>query len=439
MSRHTGHPMNRTLKRGLQGLGALVLLALGVLAFMSYLAEHEEPMLATAAGDIGAQVARGRYLALAGNCAGCHTARGGEAYAGGREVRTPFGSVYSSNLTADAKSGLGGWSADDFWRALHHGKSKDGRLLYPAFPYPNYTKVSRADADALFAYLMTLAPVPQPNREHSLRFPYNSSLLLAGWRAFYFRPGVFAPEPAQSAQWNRGAYLVQGLGHCNACHTSRDPLGGSNLKSDLAGGLIPVLNWYAPALTSDPASGLGKWDAAHLAALLKTGVSEKGAVYGPMAEVVYKSLQYMSEEDIQAIAGYLKSLPPSAQARSDTPDPAGPEMARVMEVGGKVYAKYCVDCHGANGAGHPPAYPPLAGNHSITMDSAVNPIRIVLNGGYPPGTAGNPRPYGMPPFRLALSNDEAAAVVSYIRNSWGNRAGPVSPVEVTRYAAVPLE
>lgn len=432
--------MKRMLRSILFLLIALVLVAAGVLLYMSHLAEREEPVTAGAPVDAATQVARGRYLALAGDCAACHTARGGAAYAGGREIQTPFGSVYSSNLTPDAQTGMGNWSGDDFWRALHHGKSKDGRLLYPAFPYTNYTKVTRADADAIYAYLKTLAPVNQPNREPALRSPYNHQLLLAGWRALYFRPGVFAPDAAQSAQWNRGAYLVQGLGHCSACHTSRDPLGGTDTKSDLAGGLIPVLNWYAPALTSGPGSGMAQWDAAQIASLLKAGVSEKGAVYGPMAETVYKSLQYLSDEDMAAMAGYLKSLPPIPATEVSAPPPATDQyFARVMESGGKLYAKHCADCHGADGNGAPPAYPPLAGNHSLIMASAVNPIRMVLNGGFPPGTAGNPRPYGMPPFRLVLSGEETAAVVTYVRNSWGNRAGMVSPVEVARYAAVPLE
>jgi mono/diheme cytochrome c family protein len=431
--------MKHTLKRVMLWLALLLALTIGVALFMSYLAEREEPVAASAAGEASIQIAPGRYLALAGDCAACHTARGGATYAGGREIQTPFGSVYSSNLTPDGGSGLGAWSSDDFWRALHHGKSKDGRLLYPAFPYPNYTKVTRADANALFAYLKSLSPVVQANRQPSLRFPYNQPLLLAGWRALYFRPGVFRPELEQSAEWNRGAYLVQGLGHCNACHTSRDPLGGTQTRADLAGGMIPVLNWYAPALTSGPESGLARWDAAQIAGLLKTGVSAKGAVYGPMAETVYKSLQYMSDDDISAMAGYLKSLPPTRAPAAGATPASGESYARVMETGGRLYAKHCADCHGANGAGAPPAYPPLAGNHSLTMDSPVNPIRVVLNGGFAPGTAGNPRPYGMPPFRLALSGDEVAAVVTYVRNSWGNSAGMVSSVEVARYAAVPLE
>ena len=401
--------------------------------------EAGDAQIATPA-NIDEQISRGRYLALAGNCAGCHTARGGAVYAGGRAIETPFGSVYSSNLTPDIKTGIGGWTPDDFWRALHHGKSKDGSLLYPAFPYPNYTRDTRADADALFAYLRTLPPLVQANRDHALKFPYNYRFLLAGWRALYFKPGVFKAAADRSAAWNRGAYLVQGLGHCSACHTGRDALGGTNLKADLAGGMIPMLNWYAPSLTSDAEAGLGNWQTKHVVDLLKTGVSERGAVFGPMSEVVYKSLQYLTDNDVLAMAEYLKSLPQTASPA----DAAGPPVAkretdRVMALGAKLYKEHCADCHETNGAGRPPAYPPLAGNRALTMRSAVNPIRMVLNGGFAPGTAGNPRPYGMPPFRPLLNDDDVAAVVSYIRNSWGNRAGLVSPLEVDRFRSVPFD
>ena len=220
------------MKRLLRALAVVLVLGAMAAAGLVYVTEREEPVPSETVSDPAAQVARGRYLALAGDCAACHTAPGGAAYAGGRAVLTPFGSVYASNLTPDAATGLGAWSADDFWRALHHGKSRDGRLLYPAFPYPNTTLVTRADADALYAYLRTLAPMAQPRRENTLRFPYNQRLLLLGWRALYFKPGVYRQQAGQSAQFNRGAYLVQGLGHCNACHTSRDPLGGSEIKSD---------------------------------------------------------------------------------------------------------------------------------------------------------------------------------------------------------------
>jgi len=395
---------------------------------------------ASAAPDAGQQLARGAYLARAGDCMACHTARGGKPYAGGRAIATSFGTLYAPNITADKETGLGNWSARDFWRALHHGKSKDGSFLYPAFPYPNYTKITRTDADALFAYLQTVTPVSQASQEHALRFPYNYRILLAGWRALYFTAGSYAPQTAQSVEWNRGAYLVQGLGHCSACHTTRNAFGASVDKSDLAGGLIPIMNWYAPSLTSDAEAGLGNWEIGHIAALLKTGVSPRSTVFGPMAEVVSQSLQHLNDADIQAMAVYLKSLPqtdPPPALETAQPDKATAD--RLLQAGGKIYEQHCAECHQANGQGIAPAYPPLNGNRALTMGSAVNPIHMVLNGGFPPSTTGNPRPYGMPPFGQALNDQEVAAVVSYIRNSWGNRAGFVAPQEVNRYRSIPLD
>lgn len=378
------------------------------------------------------RIARGAYLARAGDCLACHTTRGGAAYAGGRVLQTPFGGVVAPNITADRNTGIGMWSADDFWRALHNGKSRDGRLLYPAFPYPNYTRITRDDADALYAYFQTVPAVRQANQPHQLRFPYNLQLSLAVWRALYFKPAVFREETGQSVAWNRGAYLVQGLGHCSACHSARDPLGGS-AGEHLAGGMLAAQGWYAPALNAR-----GDWQPAHLAALLKTGTSPRATVFGPMAEVVRQSLQYLDHSDIDAMAVYLQSLPPGPAPAPFERDNSA-EAAAFLRAGGELYARHCVDCHGANGAGQPPAYPPLAGNQALTMENAVNPIRIVLNGGFAPGTTGNPRPYSMPPFSHALNDTEVAQVVSYLRSAWGNNAPPVSGTEVNRYRAVPLD
>jgi mono/diheme cytochrome c family protein len=374
-------------------------------------------------------IARGAYLARAGDCAACHTARGGLPYAGGRAVDTPFGKVFAPNITPDVETGIGAWSADDFWNALHNGISRHGRLLYPAFPYPNYSKLTRDDADAVFAYLRSLAPQRQPNKPHALRFPYDSQAALAAWRLLYFKPGVYAPQQERGAEWNRGAYLVEGLGHCAACHSPRNGLGAS--AQGLHGGLIPVLGWYAPSLASkDP----------QLAQLLHTGVSPDGAVLGPMADVVGQSLQHLSAPDIGAMAAYLRSLPAQggeqAQASPPPPEP-------VMQMGRKLYEQHCADCHGKNGRGAAaedgaPAYPPLAGNRTLQLAEPVNAIRIVLSGGFAPSTRGNPRPYGMPPFSQVLDDTEAAAVVSYVRASWGNAARMVTPAEVNGYRAVPL-
>lgn len=374
------------------------------------------------------QIERGAYLARAGNCAGCHTARGGAAYAGGRGIATPFGTVYASNLTPDVQTGIGAWSSDQFWRALHEGRSRDGRLLYPAFPYPNYTQVTREDADAIHAYLRTLVPVTSPNRPHALRFPYDTQAALAVWRALFFSPGAFQPQPDKSAQWNRGAYLVKGLGHCDACHSPRNVFGATRETTELSGGLIPMQNWYAPALTAGSEAGVADWPVQHVVELLKTGVSPRASVMGPMAEVVFRSTQYLSDDDLQAIAVFLKDLPQTKAER------AGFERAdaAVMERGAMIYVEHCAGCHGRRGQGAPGAYPALAGNRAVTLADASNPVHAVVNGGFPPTTAGNPQPYGMPAFGPMLNDAQIAAVVSYIRGAWGNNAPPVSQLEVLR-------
>jgi mono/diheme cytochrome c family protein len=385
------------------------------------------------------QVARGQYLSRAGDCMACHTARGGAPYAGGRAIPTPFGAIYASNITPDKDTGIGSWTADDFWRALHHGKSKDGKLLYPAFPYPNFTKITRADADAMYAYFRTTPAVRQQNKEPELRFPFNHRILLAGWRALYFRPGVYEPRKNQSVEWNRGAYLVQGLGHCAACHTARNILGATQSEGDLSGAMIPMLNWYAPPLNSATQTGLGDWELQHVADLLKKGVSVRGVVSGPMSEVVWLSLQHLSDSDIRSMAVYLKSVPQSSEPEEQSAPKRNPENEKTLKLGAALYEKHCADCHQPRGEGVPPHYPALAGNRGLILGQVVNPVRIALYGGYPPSTQGNPRPYGMPPFGNVLSDQEIAAVVSYIRNSWGNQGSMVSSAQVNRYRTVPVD
>lgn len=417
----------------------IAILGLGSLAVVATqtLRDPGAGTASVAVADTRAQIDKGKYLARAGNCMACHTTRGGQEYAGGRAIDTPFGAIYAPNVTPDVDTGIGSWTADDFWRALHNGKSKDGSFLYPAFPYPNYTKMARADSDALYAYFRTITPVNQPNREHALAFPYNQRVLLAFWRALYFTPGEFQPQAGQGAEWNRGAYLVQGLGHCSACHSARSALGGSLAHEGLGGALMPGAGWYAPALSSDPVTGLGDWQVADVASLLKTGVSQRGAAIGPMAEVVSASLQHMSDTDVTAMAVYLKTLPSqgSAKVASSAGNAGDPDT--VLRLGAKLYEQNCAACHGADGKGSPPAYPALAGNRPLALGDATNPIRIVLNGGYPPGTAGNPRPYGMPPFGAALTDSEIAAVVSYVRAGWNNGGNLVSPLDVSRLRGAP--
>lgn len=420
-------------------LGAAALLALA--AWLGLRREDHagvgDPAGAMRVAPDPALVERGRYLALAGNCAGCHTERGGTPYAGGEGLPTPFGTVYPGNLTPDPETGLGRWSAGQFWRAMHEGRSRDGRLLYPVFPYPSYTKLTREDSDAIFAWLRSLPPVSRPNREHRLRFPYDTQLALAAWRALFFSPGSYRPDSTKSAQWNRGAYLVQGPGHCESCHSPRNALGATRGER-LEGGLIPSLNWYAPSLASPDEAGVADWPLQEIVQLLGTGVSPRASMIGPMADVVFASMQHLTSADLEAIAVYLKALPQPAKPREAAP----PRERRLRgEVAGgqgaRIYEEHCADCHGASGlgavAGGATAYPALAGNRAVTMDSPANAIQVVLAGGYPPATAGNPRPWGMPPFAHLLGDGEIAAVVSFIRGAWGNAAAPVSQLQVQQY------
>jgi mono/diheme cytochrome c family protein len=407
---------------------ALALLVGGAAAVVAWINLRGDEGADTAVTLTPELVERGAYLARAGHCAGCHTARGGVAYAGGRGITTPFGTVYAGNLTPDPETGLGRWSPRDFWRALHLGRSREGRLLYPAFPYPNTTLVTRADADALYAFLRSLPAVAQPRPAHELRAPYGTQAALAVWRALYFRPATFAPEPARGDDWNRGAYLVRGLGHCEACHAARNGLGATTGGIELGGGLIPVQNWYAPSLASPHEAGVADWPLPDIVALLKTGRTARGGVLGPMAEVVRGSTQHLSDADLRAMAVFLQQLPQQASAAALTPVPGaeGPVLAR----GKQLYADHCAACHGEQGEGAAGAYPPLAGNRIVTLDPPLNLVRVIVGGGFPPATAGNPRPYGMPPFGTVLNDADIAALATWLRQAWGHRAAPVTDLQV---------
>lgn len=405
-------------------------LAVGAAGDVSTVAATDPIRVAESRTDSPDAIARGAYLTRAGNCISCHTADA--TLAGGRALATSFGTFYPPNLTPDPETGLGAWSSEDFWTALHFGKSRDGHALYPAFPYADYTRVTRADSDAIYAYLRSVPPVRRANRTHELAFPYNLRVLLPVWRWLFFSPGEFAPVKGRSAEWNRGAYLVNGLGHCNACHGARNFLGASRVDSVFAGALMPSGTWYAPPLALDRGPALSDADRTALVDLLRRGVSARGAVYGPMAAVVRDSLQYLTGEDLRASVAYLES-PAERPGRHWEP-------SRDAYLSGRtLYANHCDNCHGALGNGVPPVYPSLAGNPRVTSPVALNSIRMVLVGGFPPSTSGNPRPYGMPPFGHALNDDDVAAVVTYIRQSWGNRASAVTGAEVARTRGIPSE
>lgn len=396
----------------------------------------------TPAAPAGAseQVKRGEYLARMGDCVACHTVRGAKPFSGNYAIPSPFGTMYTPNLTPDKETGLGDWTADDFYRAMHEGKRKDGAFLYPAFPYTSYTKMPREDVDAIYAYLRTLPPIHNPQRKNDMPFPFNQRISLLGWNIMFFKKGEFKPDPSKSAEYNRGAYLVEGPGHCGMCHTPINPLGGSTPSAKFSGGLIPIQNWFAPALNSDKHYGLGDWSVEEVSDFLRHGVSNKGVAFGPMADVVHNSTQYMTEADGRAMAVYLKAQPvlkPTPKVMQYEVNDAFGE--QLIKEGQTLYAANCAVCHAVDGKGKLPHFPPLAKNGSILMQSAVNPIKMILHGGYPPVTKGNPQPYGMPPFGHVLNDREVAAVASYIRHAWGNNGEAVSPQQVSDLRTAPLD
>lgn len=423
--------MTRRLPGVFRLLGGLALLGSG-LAFWVWQANRPAPLPAPTASmqalPLADRQARGAYLARVGNCAGCHTAPGGVPLAGGRAIPTPFGTVYSSNLTPDAETGLGRWSPDDFWRALHEGRSRDGRLLSPAFPYTSYTLLTRADSDALLSHLQAQAPVTAAPRPPALRWPYGTQPALAVWRALFFRPATFTPDPRQDAAWNHGAYLSQGLAHCNACHGSRNALGAPQAPDRFDGGLLRGLGWYAPSLHRADEAGLQAWPAGEIEAWLRSGVTAQGVAQGPMAEVVLGSTRHLSAGDLAAMARYLKTLPAEPVARH-TPEPATAPAAQSL-LGAELYKTHCQSCHGEQGQGRPGVYPPLKGSRLVMQDSPVNLLRLVQQGGFAPATPEHPRPFGMPPFAGSFNAEQLAALLSHVRNSWGQQAGVLSAQQV---------
>jgi cytochrome c553 len=377
--------------------------------------EPPSPAPPRAPETLPAEVARGAYLARVGNCAGCHTAPGGADLAGGVGIPTPFGTVYAGNLTPDPGTGLGRWRADDFWRALHEGRSRDGRRLAPAFPYPSYTHLTRADSDALFAYLRSLPAVVQPQRAHSLRFPFGTQAALAVWQALSFTPG----DPA--AVMDRGEYLVRGLGHCGECHAPRNRWGAA--AATLDGGVMPAQGWYAPPLRPPAGRPL---DVDATVQLLRSGRHAGGTASGPMAGVVGRSTQHWQDADLRAAAAYLAALPPLRAATG----PIARAPAASLALGRRLYADRCADCHGAGGQGVPGVYPPLAGNPTVLAPEVHNLVQLLRHGGFAPSTRENPRPYGMPPQDLTVT--ETTALINHLRQAWAPHAGAVAETEVLR-------
>jgi len=396
---------------------------------------------ATAAAQADdALVKKGEYLARAGDCVACHTAKGGKPFAGGLPMETPIGTVYSTNITPHA-SGIGQYSFADFDRAVRQGIAKDGSTLYPAMPYPSYARVSDDDMQALYAYFMQgVEAVAQPNKPTDIPWPLSMRWPLSIWR------GLFAPEvkawqaPAGAdPAVSRGAYLVEGLGHCGACHTPRALTMQEKALSPAEGeqflaGSAPLEGWIAKSLRGDHKDGLGSWSEAQLVQFLKTGRSDRSAVFGGMSDVVEHSLQHMSDADLTAIARYLKTLPPSDP--NDTPHVYDKQVAEALwqgddsKPGASVYIDNCAACHRTDGHGYSRVFPALAGNPVVQTADATSLIHVVLAGGTVPATQTAPSNFTMPAFGWRLSDQEVADVVNFIRTSWGNKGSAVSAAEV---------
>ena len=410
---------------------ALVIATLALLGSASIqAAEVDQPAL----------VKQGEYLARAGDCVACHTAKGGKPFAGGLAMETPIGMLYSTNITPD-KSGIGDYSFEDFDQAVRHGVAKNGSTLYPAMPFPSYARVTDADMRALYAYFMHgVAPVAQDNRDSDIPWPLSMRWPLTAWR-WMFAPSVEAQQAntAQDPVISRGAYLVEGLGHCGACHTPRaltmqekalSPKDGSTFLS----GSAPLEGWIAKSLRGDHKDGLGSWSEEQLVQFLKTGRSDRSAVFGGMSDVVVHSMQYMSQDDLTAIARYLKSLP--ANDPADQPHQYDPQVAQALwkgddsKPGAAVYIDNCAACHRTDGHGYTRVFPALAGNPVLQTQDATSLIHIVLKGGTLPATHSAPSTFTMPAFAWRLSDQEVADVVNFIRSSWGNQGSTVKAADV---------
>lgn len=409
------------LVSGVSKLGRLIVLALlwasGALA--------QQP-----AGDDA--VARGRYLAAAGNCTTCHTVPGGATYAGGVKFETDFGVIYSTNITPHPEAGIGAWTEEEFIRAMHEGISADGTPLYPAFPYTSFTKVTSDDLKAIFSYIKTIPPSASTPPANEMGFPYNQRALMGLWNTLFFESGRFVPDESQSAEYNRGAYLVEGLSHCGTCHTPRNFLGGLKQDQALSGGTYldevePGVKrpWSAVNLTP-AADGLGIWSVEDIALYLGTGHSARAGTFGPMNDVIVHSTSQLREADVNAMAVYLKGLEPIERA------PQHEMSAGDLREGELVYTIHCGTCHLPTGLGDPSIGPPLAGSAVVQAEDPASLINSIIYGAEVPSPAPPEHWETMEAFGDKLDDDEIAVLSTYMRSSWGNRGGPVSEGDVAK-------
>jgi mono/diheme cytochrome c family protein len=383
-------------------------------------------VMARASDQDFTKVDRGRYLATAADCVACHTIPGSkDKFAGGRPIETPFGEIVSANITPDQATGIGSWTDEQFDRAVRDGIRPDGSRLYPAMPYPNYTKMSHDDVMAIRAYLSTVEPVNNRVDRSTLPFPFNIRTAMRGWNMLFFDKGEYKPDPNKSIEWNRGAYLVQGPGHCGACHTPKNSLGGDKTSEFLKGGLLQ--GWFAPNITNDEANGLGKWSVDDVVAYLKTGHNRITAATGIMAEEIEHASSKMTDGDLKAIATYLKSVP----GDSKDPKPIA-ENDPAMKAGHAIYRDQCAACHMIDGKGVANLFPSLADASVLRSSDPATAIRLVLRGARTVQTDHEPTGPGMPAYGRMLKDDEIAAVLTYARNAWGRGAPAVTAADVAK-------
>ncbi|HUB44969.1 MAG TPA: cytochrome c [Acetobacteraceae bacterium] len=398
---------------------------------------HAEDKSAPSGPVTAALIARGEYLTRAADCAACHTLPNGKPFAGGLPFKLPFGTIYSTNITADRESGIGNWSDDDFVRALHRGIAPGGRYLYPAFPYTSFTAMSRDDALAIKAYLFSLPPQNVANKGNSLSFPFNQRWGMAFWDLMFLSDRRFAPDPAQSAKVNRGAYLATALGHCGECHTPRNLAFAVEHGREFAGEALQ--GWEAYNITSDKRFGVGAWSDAQLASFLSSAHAEdRGAAAGPMAEAVEHSLQYLTPADLSALVAYLRTTPPQtdrtefaiaqapvASANASAPGRQEPQ----YEPGFNIFEDGCANCHQYDGHGRQTVYASLIGSRSASDPDGANVTQVILNGAKYRIKGQN---VFMPPFGQAYSDAELAAVANYVIAHFGGKTGHVTPQDIAK-------
>lgn len=413
-------------------LGIMPFALAGILWFLASPAQAQDAVSPDALATSDNPVQRGLYLATAGNCMACHTREGGEPLAGGVAFHTDFGIIYSTNITSDPDAGIGSWTEEQFIAAMHDGVSADGSNLYPAFPYPSFTKVSEQDLKDMFAFIETVAPSSYTPPENEMGFPFNQRALMGIWNALFFENGRFVADENKSEQWNRGAYLVEGLGHCGTCHTPRNALGGKDNSRALSGGTFNdkvdeglIRPWSAANITPAP-DGLASWTEDHIAQYLKTGHTEKGGTFGPMNEVITLSTSQLTDEDVQAMAHYLNTIEPIVRSQEYEMDPED------FRQGELLYTIHCGTCHLPTGLGDPSIGPPIAGSSVVQAEDPSSLINVIIYGAEVPA----PSPPGawksMEALGDKLDDDEIALISSYVRSSWGNRGGPVTEADVAK-------